>query len=77
MQAFLQLCASQKLNVAPLVSHRFAIDKAGKTLATVSLGHRTGDRIYATGPHLGGVFLIPAADTERFRASSRDLAARS
>jgi hypothetical protein len=54
-----------------------AIDKAGKTLATVSLGHRTGDRIYATGPHLGGVFLIPAADTERFRASSRDLAARS
>jgi hypothetical protein len=54
-----------------------AIDKAGKTLASVSLGHPMGDRLYATGPHLGGVFLIPAADTDRFRASSRDLASRS
>ena len=54
-----------------------AMDKAGKTLASVFLGRRAGDRLYATGPHLGGVFLMLAADIERFRASSRDLAARS
>lgn len=54
-----------------------AIDKAGKTLATFSLGARVGNMIYATGPHLGGVFLVPAADTDRFRVTARDLAARS
>jgi Domain of unknown function (DUF4340) len=54
-----------------------AIDKAGKTLASVSLGARAGDRLYAASPHLGGVFLILAADTDRFRVTSRDLAARS
>ena len=54
-----------------------AMDKAGKTLASVFLGGRAGDRLYATGPHLSGVFLVPAADSDRFRVSSRDLAARS
>jgi hypothetical protein len=54
-----------------------AIDKAGKTLASVSLGARTGDHLYATGPHLAGIFLVLVADTDRFRVASRDLASRS
>jgi hypothetical protein len=54
-----------------------ALDKAGKTLATVSLGQRVGDRVYATGPHLGCVFQVSAADAERFRVTGRDLASRS
>ena len=53
-----------------------ALDKAGQALASVSLGGRTGDRLYATSPHLGGVFQLPVSDTERFHVSARDLAAR-
>jgi hypothetical protein len=54
-----------------------ALDKAGKTLASISFGSRAGDRVDATGPHLGGVFQVPASDIDRFRIPARDLAARS
>jgi hypothetical protein len=53
-----------------------ALDKAGKTLASVSLGRRAGDRVYATSPHLRSVFQIPANDTDRFHVTARDLTAR-
>jgi hypothetical protein len=54
-----------------------AIGLAGQTLASVALGARLGDSRYATSPHLGGVFLVPASDGDRFRVGSRDLATRS
>ena len=54
-----------------------ALDKAGKALVAVALGSRVGDRLCATGPHLGGVFQLATSDTDRFHVSARDLAAPS
>jgi Domain of unknown function (DUF4340) len=53
-----------------------ALDKAGEPLASVSLGHASGANRYATSPHLDGVFLVLATDTQRFRVGAGDLAAR-
>lgn len=43
------------------------LDKDSKPLASVSFGASHGSQVYATSPHLGGVFLVPASDAGRFR----------
>jgi hypothetical protein len=54
-----------------------ALDKAGKTLASVSFGAAQGEQRFATSSHLDGVYLVPAPDAARFRATSRDLQSHS
>jgi hypothetical protein len=53
-----------------------AIDKSGQSIASVSLGALHGSQRYATGPHLGGVFLVLDSETQRFHVGAGDLAAR-
>ena len=53
-----------------------ALDKAGKTLASVSIGARSGPRRFATSDHLNALFQINAADTTVFNKHAVDLASR-
>lgn len=53
-----------------------AIDKTGQSIASISLGALRGSQRYATGPHLGGVFLVLDSETQRFHVGAGDLAAR-
>jgi hypothetical protein len=52
------------------------LDKGKKPLATVSFGARNGPLLFATGPHIGGVFAVGASDVEKFHRTASDLAAR-
>lgn len=61
MEAFLQLLSDGKLDLAPLISHRFSIDQAASAYALI-----TGK---ASEPHLGVAFQYPAID----RGDSRRL----
>jgi hypothetical protein len=53
-----------------------ALDRNGRALASVSFGARQGTDCFATNSHLGDLFLVPAADVERFRVRAENLAAR-
>jgi len=70
--------STPSLGLAPPVLKVVALDKDGKTLASVSLGKRSGASRYATSPHLdvGSVVLVRASDTDRFQARTDNLAAR-
>jgi hypothetical protein len=53
-----------------------AFDGSAKVVASVTFGSAVGEQRYATGPHLGGVFLVAAADARRFVVRPDELTAR-